>query len=136
MNSLTPEAKNWLTYAQEDLSAAEQLLNQPFIAPPRHICWLAQQAAEKMLKTSLIAIGTGFPRSHDLDALRNLLPHHWTVHTTQPDLSELTEWAVESRYPGNWPAATPTDANKAVKTAQELWQTLKTDLVQNGVVGL
>ena len=41
---------------------------------PRHVCWLAQQAAEKAIKAVLVFLQIDFPRSHDLDALRNLAP--------------------------------------------------------------
>ncbi|MDR7489356.1 MAG: HEPN domain-containing protein [Armatimonadota bacterium] len=64
---------------------------------PRHVCWLAQQAAEKALKAALILEGVDFPFRHDLDALRNLLPEGWSVKDEHPDLTELTEWAVEAR---------------------------------------
>lgn len=47
-----------------------------------------------------------FSFRHDLDALRNLLPDDWAVKQQQPDLAELTEWAVEARYPGDWPDST------------------------------
>jgi hypothetical protein len=40
------EVQRWLRYAREDLVAAEALVGQRTVAP-RHVCWLAQQAAEK-----------------------------------------------------------------------------------------
>ena len=30
-----------------------------------------------------------------------------------PDLAELTEWAVETRYPGEWPEATEVEETRA-----------------------
>lgn len=33
----------------------------------------------------------------------------------------MTEWAVESRYPGNWPEAIESDAEKALKQAKQIW---------------
>jgi HEPN domain-containing protein len=98
------EAQRWLRYAREDLAAVERWLADPR-GLPRHICWLAQQAAEKALKAALVLEGVDFPWRHDLDALCNLLPAGWAVRVEQPDLAELTEWAVEARYPGDWPEA-------------------------------
>jgi hypothetical protein len=43
------EARRWLQYAREDLSAADLILQHPTIAH-RHVCWLAQQSAEKRSK--------------------------------------------------------------------------------------
>jgi hypothetical protein len=42
------------------------------------------------------------PFWHNRDALRNLLPSGWSVKQEYPDLAELTVWAVEARYPGDW----------------------------------
>jgi len=88
------EVRRWLQYAQEDMTAAEAMLEQPGIAP-RHACWLAQQAAEKSIKAVLVFLQIDFPRRHDLDALRYLVPDGWQLKEDHPDLAELTEWAVE-----------------------------------------
>ena len=62
----------------------------PVIAP-RHACWHAQQAAERALKTALVLEGIDFHFTHDLNALRNLLPDSWTVRVEPADMAELTE---------------------------------------------
>lgn len=126
------EAQRWLRYAREDLAAAERLLADPR-SVPRHICWLAQQAAEKALKAALVLESVDFPWRHDLDALRNLLPAGWAVKAEQPDLAELTEWAVEARYPGDWPEATVEDAERAVATARAVYIAIAHDCAQRGV---
>lgn len=102
---------------ERTLAAAEKLRAQGQFVP-RHVCWLAQQAAEKALKAALILEGVDFPFRHDLDALRNLLPEGWSVKEEYPDLSELTEWAVEARYPGDWPEPTVGDADRALAQAR------------------
>jgi HEPN domain-containing protein len=48
---LQSEARRWLRFAQEDLREAERLLASPD-SVPRHLCWFAQQAAEKSLKAA------------------------------------------------------------------------------------
>jgi HEPN domain-containing protein len=110
------EAVRWLRYAKEDLRAASALLGQPMVTP-RHTCFLAQQAAEKGLKSVLIASQTKFPFRHDLDELRNLIPTHWSARNCAADLSELTEWAVEARYPTYEDDPTAEDAQRAVEQA-------------------
>jgi len=67
------EIHRWLRYAREDLMAAEEM-NAATSLPPRHACYLAQQAAEKALKAALIFLQVEFPFRHDLDELRDLLP--------------------------------------------------------------
>ena len=124
------EARKWLRYAKEDLETAESLLHDDGF--PRHICWLAQQSVEKSLKSIFVFLQISFPRSHDLDALRNLLPEGWAAKMHGMDLSGLTEWAVESRYPGDWPESTQEDAESAVSQAREAFQIAVDDLASRG----
>ena len=80
----------------------------------------------------LVFLQIDFPRRHDLDALRNLIPAHWQLKEEHPDLADLTEWAVEARYPGDWPDATQEDAHAAVHHAQTVWQSICRDLASHG----
>jgi HEPN domain-containing protein len=125
------ETRRWLRYAREDLEAAETLVEQQVVVP-RHICWLAQQAAEKAIKSILVFLAIDFPRRHDLDALRNLIPPGWQVKEEQLDLAELTEWSVEARYPGDWPDATEADARSAAAQARAVWESVYADFVRHG----
>lgn len=125
------EAHRWLRYALEDLRAAEVMIGQSHIAP-RHVCWLAQQAAEKAIKAALIYLQIDFPRSHDLDALRNLLPDSWRVKEECPDLAVLTEWSVEARYPGDAPDAIESDARQAVQESRAVIESISRDLARCG----
>ncbi len=113
------DALRWLRYATEDLDVARVLLAT--VPPPaRHVCWLAQQSAEKSLKAALVLDGIEFPFTHDLDALRNRLPEGWPVRAAHPDLAELTQWAVETRYPGDWLEMTEEDALRAEAEARAI----------------
>jgi HEPN domain-containing protein len=126
------EAKRWLSYAAQDLRAADTVFRQQQ-GPPRHVCWLAQQAAEKAIKAALVFLQIEFPKTHDLDALRNRLPQDWAVRQALLDLAELTEWAVEARYPGDWPEAATDDARVALEQARRVMETVTADLARRGV---
>ncbi len=126
------ESLRWMQYAGEDLEVAARLTAGTPSAP-RHACWLAQQAAEKSLKAALVLEGADFPYTHDLDALRNSLPDGWAVRETHPDLAELTEWAVESRYPGDWEEPTYTDAVEAVSQARSVYESVSAELERRGI---
>jgi len=126
------EARRWLRYAHQDLGTAELLLGQPSVAP-RQACWLAQQAAEKGLKAALVFLQIEYPKRHDLDVLRNLLPAGWQVKEEHPQLGALTEWAVEARYPGDWSEATETEAQTAVTQARAVWERVCADLAERGL---
>ena len=111
------EARRWLQFSAEDLDVAQRLLADRSSAP-RHVCWLSQQAADKALKAALVLEEIDFPYTHDLNALRNLLPDSWPVRVDQTDLTQLNQWAVEARYPGEWPEATEADAVRAESEAR------------------
>ncbi len=123
------EAKRWLRFAAEDFDAAQSLLASNE-STPRHICFLAQQAAEKALKAALVFEGMDFPFWHDLDALRNFLPDSWPVRREQNDLAQLTEWAVEARYPGDWDEPIVEDAKQAVLQAQAVYNSIAAEFSQ------
>lgn len=128
----TEEALRWLKFAMEDLRQAEILVRSEE-APPRYACWFAQQAAEKALKAALVLEGISFPFRHNLNALRDLLPAGWRVKDQYPDLSQLTVWAVEARYPGDWPEATREDADCAVLEARGVLESVVGDFRSRGV---
>ena len=126
------DALRWLRYAMEDLDVAQVLLTT---IPPasRHVCRLSQQSAEKTLKAALVLEGIEFPFTHDLDALRNRLPEGWHVRTTYPDLADLTQWAVETRYPGDWLEVTEEDALRAEAEARAILNLVADELRRRGL---
>lgn len=125
------ETRRWLRYAHEDLTSAEAMIGRPDFVP-RQACWLAQQASEKAIKAVLVFLQADFPKSHDLDGLRNLIPEGWQLKENHPDLSGLSEWAVEARYPGDWPDAVEADTRIAVEQARAVWRSVCADLSRHG----
>ena len=124
--------RQWLRFALDDLTTAKVLLASiPLTA--RHVCWHAQQAAEKALKAALVFENVAFPRHRDLTALRASLPDAWMVDTTAPELAALTVWAVEARYPGGWPDATREDAFSAPERARRVCESAQRGFAQRGV---
>ncbi len=129
------EARRWLQFSKEDLDVAWRLISGTPTAP-RHACWLSQQAAEKALKAALVLEGIEFFFTHDLDALRNRLPDSWSVRITHADLAELTEWAVESRYPGDWPQPTDEDAARAEAEARSIHESITAEFRSRGIIAV
>ena len=121
------DSTTWLRYAEEDLSAAEQMVGRRGFAP-RWGCFLAQQAAEKAVKAVLVEEETPFPATHDLERLRDLLPTERAVARIEVDLARLSEWATRGRYPGAWTDATKADARASVKTARAVVEAARADL--------
>lgn len=130
-NDRRADTARWLRHAEEDLTTAEILLGHPHV-PPRQSGWHAQQAAEKALKAALIFLQIDFRRTHDLNVLRDLLPESWQLKTAHPDLSNLTRWAVEARYPEDRQGATETGVSEAVEQARAIWTSVSAALAEHG----
>ena len=126
------EARRWLQFSAEDLEVAQRLLKDRLSAP-RHVCWLSQQAAENALKAALVPEEIDFPYTHDLNVLRNLLPDNWPLPVDHSELADLTEWAVEARYPGEWPEATESDAIRAESQARATRDSVVTEFRRRGI---
>jgi HEPN domain-containing protein len=123
------DAKVWMTYAKTDLDAAQTLSeSEEFF--PRQICFLSQQGTEKAIKAILIYEEVNFPKHHDLDRLRDLIPDGWKIKKRFPDLAELTIWAVESRYPGDTPDVTEGEARETLRLAESVFKAISTEFEQ------
>ena len=97
---MSPEVQIWLDKAEEDWLAAGWLLQEdsPVVLPAIfHI----QQAAEKLLKGYLSNLGIDFERKHDMTYLLSLAPES-TFESYLGFLEELSPFAVEIRYPGDF----------------------------------
>lgn len=128
MSQAREDALQWLRYAEEDLEQARRILEQEDFVP-RHAAWLAQQAAEKALKAALVLERVSFPRTHDLDLLSRLLPSAWSVLELEVDFARLTEYAVDARYPGDWPDISEREAEAAFDDAERLFGRLSSVLL-------
>ncbi len=97
-NSLSRE---WLDMAEMDLKAAEYLLGMRPV-PVEIICYHCEQAAEKLLKGSLIHFDVVPPKTHDLIQLCKLCCNIDMGFEALIDACvELTPYGVQVRYPSN-----------------------------------
>lgn len=110
------DLQKWSKKAEEDEFAGRVILeNKQFPAPA---CFHFQQMAEKYLKGLLVFHNKPFPKTHDLLELETLLleaePEIKTIHG---GLEFLNPYAIETRYPGNYPEVTLDEAQKAYDSA-------------------
>ena len=127
------EAVRWLRYAAEDLELGESLAADGIFAS-RYACLHFQQAAEKALKAALVLDGIAFSYTHDLDELCDLMPDNWFLSDDRPDLSSLSNLAVETRYPGEWAERTAEDARRAGADARLAFSLVDAGFRRRGVV--
>jgi HEPN domain-containing protein len=109
---------DWLKKAEEDFGFASSVLeDSTFYA---QICFHFHQAAEKFLKTFIVARDLEFQKIHDLLILLNL------CSSVEPALQEIKEhckflnrFYIDTRYPVHWPTNYTKDEALKAKSACE-----------------
>lgn len=110
--------RQWLKKAGEDELSAKALSK---VGSPATVCFLSQQATEKLLKTLLVFYEKEFPKVHDLTVLAQLLkPVIPQIENFKEDLKSLSTYYVETRYPGDYPELTWKDATAALKAMEKI----------------
>ncbi len=92
------DPREWLNRARSNLALAKNRISGAYL---EDLCFEAQQAAEKAIKSVLIERSLEFPYVHDLARLLSLLEE---AGEALPDMvrkaEELTPFALSTRYPG------------------------------------
>lgn len=108
---------SWLERARSDLILGRTALRAKGVLP-EDACYHAQQCAEKALKSLLTHQGVAYPRTHVIEVLLDLLRANQIDIPVNVDKSyELTQYAVQTRYPGDWEPVTKKEARQALERA-------------------
>ncbi|MCX6359339.1 MAG: HEPN domain-containing protein [Armatimonadetes bacterium] len=110
---MKPLTSEWVAKAEGDWASAGRELRARKSPNYDAACFHAQQCAEKYLKARLEEDGAPIPQTHSLLVLLGLLgdiESAWALF--EPDLRELTAYAVATRRPGA--TASRDDARAAV----------------------
>ncbi|MCE9612845.1 MAG: HEPN domain-containing protein [Lentisphaerae bacterium] len=109
--------QDWLRHAHSDLVLAGMRKSKRLLY--EHLCFHAQQAAEKSIKAVLVHHGIQIPRSHDLAYLMGMLPGAVRIPPSLIELPILTKYAVQQRYPGEAAPLTSKHRSAALHLAHE-----------------
>ena len=127
--------REWLHKADEDLNFARINLEEGnnFYA---QICFHFHQAAEKYLKSFIVAYVLEFEKTHNL---MNLLTACSSIDTSLLSLMEecerLNTAYIDTRYPVHWPTDyTKEKASKLRSDAEKIAHAIKTALEKGGYV--
>jgi HEPN domain-containing protein len=120
--------QQWIEKAEGDWRLSHRLMADP--EPyAEGIAFHAQQVAEKYLKAYLTWHQVEFPKTHDIKRLLELVGSCDQVLAEHlSEATELTPYAVEYRYPGEYPLVTAEDAAKVVKAAGHVRGQIRTYL--------
>lgn len=92
--------REWLRLAKADYTTATHLYKTMVPRPLEIICYLCQQAVEKLLKGLLLVQGEEIKKTHNLGLLAEILQSY---HSIPPECLDgcyaLTPYGVKVRYP-------------------------------------
>jgi HEPN domain-containing protein len=114
------DAREWLNRARSNLAKARSTSGAPEVYL-EDLCFDAQQAAEKAVKAVLIHLGAQFPYVHDLAQLLSLV--EWAGQSVPESIkraASLSDYAVETRYPGLSEPVTRQEYEEAISIAAEV----------------
>jgi HEPN domain-containing protein len=118
MSDQAPElVQDWLQRAHSSLKLGRAGLRTTGVMP-EDVCFHAQQCAEKALKGLLTSLTIQHPRTHALEVLLDLLKaNDIQVPANVDEAFELTQYAVQTCYPGEWEPVTTVEARHALERA-------------------
>ena len=110
------DPREWLNRAKSNLAIAKGRVPDVYL---EDLCFEAQQAAEKAIKSVMIKRGIEFPYVHDLARLLSLLEAAGErVPETVMQAEELTQYAMSTRYPSIEQPVSEQEYHEAVRAAE------------------
>jgi len=117
MNVPTDVPLAWMERARSDLQLGRAALRTRGVLP-EDACFHAQQCAEKSLKALLLHLKVTFPKTHTIEVLLDLLKKQGvSIPNGVDEAFELSEYAVQTRYPGEWEPVSNAEARRALEQA-------------------
>jgi HEPN domain-containing protein len=113
----------WFKRAKSNLARAE-LGRETSDILYEDLCFDAQQATEKALKGIMLFLEIDIPKTHSIGYLLRILEESGKIRIPE-SLKEaviLTDYAVTTRYPGDWEPIDEAEYKQAVSLAQEVYQ--------------
>lgn len=111
--------EEWLKEAEDDFLFAVTNLEEGVNFFSK-ICFHFQQAAEKYLKTYIVACDLKFLQIHDLiELLKICKAHDLSFFEIQEDCVLLNRYYIETRYPVHWPTHHTRDAAEQAREAAQ-----------------
>ncbi len=118
--ALLTVVREWIVKAENDLTAAVQILKLGKDTPTDTVCYHTQQCVEEYLKAILVYRGIPVKKTHEIQALMGLVPQRYRPVLTPAMQDRLTSYAGPTRYPGLGRVITLTEARKAAAAARRV----------------
>jgi HEPN domain-containing protein len=109
--------KEWIERARGNLELAQvKIIRHIFY---EDLCYQSQQAAEKALKGLLIYYGVEPEFTHNIEILLKEIKKFTDIPENIKESAQLTNYAVQTRYPGEYDEITKEEYEKSVKIAKD-----------------
>ena len=128
--------RQWVQKAENDLKNAAHTLKLGPNCPTDTVCFHTQQCVEKYVKALLTVHGIEFSRIHHISALVALLPVRVRPDLTPEEQERLTDYAVSTRYPGDYEPIPLAEARQAVQIARRVRKQIRKWLPKESLQGL
>ena len=121
--------ESWINRAKSSYELSKAAISDDIYF--EDLCYQAQQAVEKALKGLLIYFGVEPEFTHNIGILLNELGSHTEVTDSLKEAIELTNYAVQTRYPGEYDEITKEEYLKAIKTAKNCLDWVETKIKES-----
>jgi HEPN domain-containing protein len=108
--------KIWLDRAKSSLAISKNKSGEGIFF--EDLCFQAQQAVEKAVKGLLIFYNVEPEKTHNLVLLINELSKYFTVPDEINDTVILNDYAVQTRYPGEYTPIEEDEYNESIRIAE------------------
>ena len=109
--------EEWIKRAKSSLELAQAKKTQLIFY--EDLCFQSQQAAEKALKGLLIFFGIEPEFTHNIGLLLNELAKIIVIPKNVENAINVTKYAIQTRYPGQYDEITKDEYEKSVETAKD-----------------
>ena len=109
--------ESWIGRAKSSYEYSKAIVNE--FVYYENLCYQAQQAVKKALKGLLIYFGEEPNFTHNIGLLLSNLEKYVEIDDNVKQGMDLTNYAVQTRYPGQYTEVTKEEYQKAVKISKE-----------------
>lgn len=109
--------ESWIDRARSSYQYSKAIVNKYVYY--EDLCYQAQQAVEKALKGLLIYFGEEPDFTHNIGVLLSKIEKNVEINEKIKEGMDLTNYAVQTRYPGQYTEITKKEYKRAVKIAKE-----------------
>jgi HEPN domain-containing protein len=120
--------KLWLDRARSSYELSKNTVYGVFY---EDLCFQIQQAVEKAFKGLLIYYDIEPEFTHNIGILLNKLEEQIEIPENVKESTELTKYAVQTRYPGEYDDITKEKYERAVRIAKDCFDWVKNTIKEN-----